>query len=343
MRTLFLAASLLLPAPVLAATSVDVVMSGLDNPRGLAFAANGDLYVAEAGRGGTHPCLEVRGVAFCYGPTGAISRLRHGRQQRVATGLPSLSDPAGAEVGGPNDISFQGGVGYVTVGLAGVAPERRAELGLAGRALGHLLQVTPAGQWHVIADISAHEAAENPAGGAIETNPFAVLAEPGARLVTDAAGNSLLRVAASGRIRTVATFDSRPAAPTDAVPTGFVRGPDGALYVGQLTGAPFIEGTASVFRVVEGAAPTVWATGFKTIIDIGFGDDGSLYVLQHATGPMFFAGPGQLIRVAPDGSRSLVLGGLDRPTGLAVGPDGALYVSNRGVTAMAGEVLRIVP
>ena len=49
---LILAASLFLPTPAFAA-SVDVVMSGLDNPRGLKFDADGLLYVAEGGQGGT--------------------------------------------------------------------------------------------------------------------------------------------------------------------------------------------------------------------------------------------------------------------------------------------------
>jgi hypothetical protein len=334
--------SLLLPVPALAA-SVEVVMSGLDNPRGLAFALDGSLYVTEAGRGGTSPCISVRGVAFCYGPTGAVSRLQRGQQERLVEGLPSIADAAGTEIGGPNDISFQGNVGYVTVGFAGVAPALRSEFGAAGGVFGHLLRVTPSGTWQVVADISAHEGLNNPAGGPVETNPFAVLAEPGARLVTDAAGNSLLRVAADGGITTLATFLSRPFASTDAVPTGFARGPDGAIYLGQLTGVPFAAGAANIFRIATGEAPTVWQSGFKTIIDLDFAADGSLYVLQHATGPVFFAGPGQVIRIAPDGSRAVVFSGLDRPTSLAVGPDGALYVTNRGVTAMSGEVLRIVP
>lgn len=343
MRTaLVLAVALLLPIPAVAA-SVEVVMSGLDNPRGLAFSADGSLYVTEAGRGGTSPCVLVRGVAFCYGPTGAVSRLQRSRQERVVDGLPSIADAAGTEIGGPNDISFHGNVGYVTVGFAGTSPEARAGFGAAGEVFGHLLRLTPGGNWQVVADVSAHEGAHNPAGGPVETNPFAVLAEAGARLVTDAAGNSLLRVAANGTITTVATFPSRPFAPTDAVPTGFARGPDGAIYLGQLTGVPFANGAANIFRIAPGQAPTVWQSGFKTIIDLDFGTDGSVYVLQHATGPVFFGGPGQIIRIAPDGTRAVVFGGLDRPTSLAVGPDGALYVANRGVTAMAGEVLRIVP
>jgi len=41
----------------------------------------------------------------------------------------------------------------------------------------------------------------------------------------------------------------------------------------------------------------------KMIVDLDFDDDGTLYVLQFATGPVFFTGPGELIRIAPDGSR----------------------------------------
>jgi hypothetical protein len=43
-------------APAATPPAVTVVMSGLDNPRGLALGRNGTLYVAEAGRGGTGPC-----------------------------------------------------------------------------------------------------------------------------------------------------------------------------------------------------------------------------------------------------------------------------------------------
>src|ERR687898_508357 len=62
-----------LSTPVAAASTVTVVMSGLDNPRGLAFGPQGALYVAEAGRGGDGPCFFLRGGTRCYGATGAVS------------------------------------------------------------------------------------------------------------------------------------------------------------------------------------------------------------------------------------------------------------------------------
>ena len=59
------------------------------------------------------------------------------------------------------------------------------------------------------------------------------------------------------------------------MPTAVVVGPDGAYYVSELTGAPFTEGAARVYRVVRGEAPTVFLAGFKTLIDLDFGPDGA--------------------------------------------------------------------
>jgi hypothetical protein len=324
--------------------AVTVVMSGLDNPRGLAFGPEGALYVAEAGRGGPGPCgVSSIGEVRCYGPTGAITRLWAGAQERIATGLPSHANPTG-QASGPTDISFQGrGGAYVTIGLGDDPAVLRPVLGPAGSLFGTLLHVAASGEWRVIADLAAYEAAVNPGGGPIDSNPFGLLARPGARIVADAGANALLEVKANGDISTIAVFPSRPVRSTDAVPTGVVVGPDGAYYVSELTGNPFTAGAARVYRVVPGEAPTVFVSGFKTLIDLDFGPDGTLYVLQHANSPTFFGGFGELIRVATDGVRSLVLGGLIRPTSLVVDSDGTIYVTNRGISVGIGEVLRIDP
>ncbi len=92
------------PPPALPCSVVDTrvtcVMTNLDNPRGLAFSRGGVLFVAEAGRGGA-PCPPTgTGGLTCYGLTGAVSRLWHGHQDRVVSGLPSLSFPQGANARG---------------------------------------------------------------------------------------------------------------------------------------------------------------------------------------------------------------------------------------------------
>jgi sugar lactone lactonase YvrE len=229
----------------------------------------------------------------------------------------------------------------VTVGL-GTNPARRSELGEAGAGFAQVVRLGANGDWRDVSDIGAYEVAVNPGGGPIDSNPFGVLAEAGSRVVVDAGGNSLLRIAANGDLTTLASFPSRDdGRNTDAVPNSVAVGPDGAYYVGELTGVPFAVGAARVYRVVPGQAPQVVQTGFTAIIDVTFGPDGSLYVLQHATGP-FLSGNGALIRVAPDGTRTTVASeGLINPTSVVVDDDGTIYVSNRGTFAGTGEVVRV--
>jgi glucose/arabinose dehydrogenase len=121
-----------------------------------------------------------------------------------------------------------------------------------------------------------------------------------------------------------------------------VKGPDGAYYISELTGVPFADGAARIYRLVPGEEPTIFLTGFKTVIDLDFGPDGSLYVLEHAGGPVFFGLPGRVIRVAPDGTRTPVVVGLTRPTSVVVDQDETIYVSNRGTSVGTGEVWRIL-
>jgi hypothetical protein len=333
-------------------SAITSVMHGLDSPRGLAFGPEGGLYVAEAGTtqlgGACGPYLEGAQLATkCWSGSGSISRLWRGRQERIATGLPSTFVVESGLASGPQDISITGrGHALVAVGWGG-PPQLRGVLGGDATQAGTIVQLEPSGVWRVVADIAAFEADNNPAGGPVDSNPYGVLAEPGRAFVVDAGGNSLLEVAANGRVSLVATFPRIAAPPpfnsTDAVPTRVRRGPDGALYVSTLSGAPFAIGSAAIYVVRPGQPPVVYAGGFKTITDFAFASDGGLYVLQYATGPMFFSGPGALIRVAPDGTRNTITTALSQPTGLAIGSDGSVYVSNRGGSSGIGEVLRITP
>lgn len=338
-----ISAAALAAAPA-AQSSITVVMTGLDNPRGLAIGPEGALYVAEAGRGGTGPCVFLAGVAQirCYGPSGAVSRLWRGEQTRVLTGLPSHASATG-EANGPVDVSFQGlGGAHVTIGLGGT-PEEREEFGPAGALFGTLVRAPAFGRPRVVADLVQYEADNNPDGGIVDSNVYGLLAGPGARIVTDAGGNSIISIGANGNMSTLATLPSRSTGrSTDAVPTAIVKGPDGAYYISELTGVPFAAGAARIYRLVPGEEPTIFLTGFKTAIDLDFGPDGSLYVLEHASSPVFFGGPGRVIRVTPDGNRTDVVTGLTRPTSVVVDRDGTIYVSNRGISVGIGEVWRVV-
>jgi hypothetical protein len=346
------------------ASTMTIVMRNLNNPRGLNFAANGALYIAEAGRGGTQQCfVGPEGQEFA-GFSGSISRLWRGTQERMVSGLPSHATAGGFGALGPHDVLPHGnGRIDLTIGL-GTDPAQRAACLPAAQYFGWLARATPNDAWRPIIDISAFEARANPDNGAIDSNPYGLLSEivdgpAGTTIATDAGGNSLVAVAANSSITALATFPSRSSGrSTDSVPTTVARGPDGALYVGELTGFPFVPGTANVYRTANGAATPV-LTGFSFIIDMTFGPDGSLYVLEFASGSGL-SGPGNLWRVNPvtsTGTRTLVATGFVTPTSVTIGPDGAFYISNCGVfpagnrttdpppcqAGGGGHVLRVTP
>ena len=342
---------------------------GLSNPRGISFGPSGKLYVAEAGRGGGGACVpSPEGGQSCLGKTGAIARVnvRSGVVRRILKALPSLAAQAGAAPGadaiGPQDVSFRHRRAYFTIGL-GADPARRAALGKGGRRLAGLYRIGRRGGARRVVDLGAYEQARNPdAGnpeeGGVDTNPYSVDATGRKRiLVTDAGGNDLLSVSRSGRVRTVAVFPGgmTPAPPFlglppgtqmpyQAVPTGVVRAPGGAAYVGQLTGFPFPVGAANVYHVEGGSEPQVHAGGFTNIVDVARGPNGVLYVLQISSSGLLNEPPptGKLVRIAADGSRvELAAGLLEHPTGLAVARNGDVYVVNHGSSPDDGQIVRI--
>jgi hypothetical protein len=341
------------PTALDAQSAMLVVASGLDNPRGLAFDADGALYVAEAGRGGTStacaPAPEPPFTNRCYGPTGAITRvLAVGDQRRIVVGLPSIAGPTGGQAQGPADISFGMGATWVTIGFAG-NPATRAPLEAVGALMGRLVRVNSNGTFDTLVDISAHEAANNPDGTAVDSNPFGLEVLTDRAIVADAGANAVLQIAGTGAISTLAVMPSRVLAgtsPTQSVPTSIEVAPNGDIYVGELTGVPFPVGGARVFRIpAGGGTPEVVAAGFTNIMDIALGPDGRGYVLEHDADGIFGPGvDGRLIRINGDGTQTvLASAGLTKPGGMAIGADGAIFVSTNSASAGTGAVVRIQP
>jgi hypothetical protein len=346
--------------PAIGGTTITTVAADLHNPRGLNFAPDGSLYVAEAGGEGTATTMcGVMGdmSTKCYAETGSITRIDLAKEEvtRVLTELPSLIAPNGTAAGatGVHDVSFQGlGNTYVTMGFGGNPELRSTYFGDAGDSFARLGRFNPSGKFRLYENLGDYEITANPHPVAIDSNPYGILALPGKVVYADAGGNFLAQVTAKGVISTLAVFPNRvitrpngTMVSVQAVPTSVAVGPDGDYYVGQLTGGPFTVGVAIVWRVpADGGTPVEAYTGFTNIIDIAFGPDGSLYVLEIARDAIPNFNPGRLVRVEPDGTRTEIAAGLlTAPGGIAIGSDGALYVTNRSTSATLGAVLRIEP
>jgi hypothetical protein len=335
-------------AAATAQPDMKVIAEGLNNPRGIDIGPHGAVFVAEAGKGGSGPCVPGPEGDTCFGLTGAVTKVWRGQQRRVLRRLPSLASEDGSAAFGTHDVSLRKpGRLFATVGLAGNLEKRRTFLP-EGRALGHIVRKVDHRPWHIGAFLTRYETIANPDGGEVDSDPYSIIALKGRRIATDAGGNDLLRINHHG-ISTIATFPDRMVdfngeqVPMQAVPTGVVKGPDGALYVGQLTGFPFPVGKARVYRVVPGHKPQIYARGFTNIIDVAFGPHGRLYVLEITKNGLLSGDPtGALIRVNRDGSHTTVASeGLIAPGGLAIGPHGRTLVSNCGVCPGTGQVVRI--
>ena len=357
---------LAVPSAKAADPSMKVVARGLDNPRGLSLASNGALFVAEAGAGGDECFGEGPEGRSCYGESGAVTRIKDGRQVRVVKGLPSFAGEGGFAAAGPHDVSLSG-VGETRRLFVTVGEGPREETG--DERFSRLLRVKDSGATASVADLLAHEQENNPDGGMdpfsnepeLNSNPYSAEAlKGGGHAVADAAGNSLLGVSPEGNVRTRAVFPTRPVEDPDqyglppgfryqSVPNAVAKGSDGSYYVGELTGFPFPVGEARVYRLKPGSdKPRVYAEGFTNIIDVAVGPDGSLYVLELVKKGLLQAeGPdgdftGRLVRVRPNGEqRTVASEGLVAPSGVAVAPDGTVYVSNFGIFPDGGQVVRI--
>lgn len=362
-----LAALVAVPAARAADPDVEVVATDLASPRHLAFGDRGDLFVAEAGRGGTGPCFVAGEGPACMGDSGAVTKVnRRGRQSRIATGLASLANtPLNDNAIGPHGITVLGDDEvYVTNG-GPTAPADESGTPISRDALaaqnpaadlfGRLLRIRRHGPPQRIADIWAFERDVNPdatvGNPAIDSNAVDVLLDRWRFVVADAGGNAIDVVRPWGSVSNLAVFPNRLVEfgagqiPMQAVPTSVELGPDHQYYVGQLTGFPFPVGGANVYRVDPRSGEVgVFANGFTNIMDLAFGRDGTLYVLEiDHDGLLGGDDEGALYAVSRDGTKrqiELPAGTLPMPGGLAVGHH-ALYVTTNSGSPDNGQVVRI--
>lgn len=243
---------------------------------------------------------------------------------------------------------------------------------------GQLYRSDPYPGWTHVADIPAYQATdpdpadleENPT----ESNAYGLAALPnGDVLVADAAGNDVLQVSKTGRIKTVARFGTElvstdhipdfpgpPALPTESVPTSIAVTKQG-IFVGELKGFPFRPGSSNVYKIALGVtgatcSPTtpnkacrVVHDDLTAIQDLSVDPKtGKTYVYELAAGGTlaFEAGfesgtfpPAVLLEVAKNGKRRELAAGLLSQPGGVVAENGTVYVTD-GIFG-AGRLVKV--
>ncbi len=328
--------------------SVSTFASGLNNPRGLAFGPDGNLYVAEGGIGGTNStdgqCDQVIPPVGPY--TGSddgarIVRVNHkGELVSVADDLPSSQTAVtqGSLVSGVGDVAFIGNTLYGVLSGAGCSHG-------VGSTPNGIVKVHHDKTWEVIADLSAFQKAnpvKNPEEDDFEPDGtwYSMISLNGNLFALEPNHGELVKVDTKGNISRVVDISATQG---HIVPTAMVFH-NGNFFVGNLSTFP-ITGNSSVYKITPSGNISVVATGFNAILGIEFDKAGGMYVLENTTGNDFpTPGTGDVIRIDHSGARRAIVTGLNLPTAMAFGPDNKLYISNWGFGPPAiggGEILKV--
>lgn len=345
-------------------SNVEVFASGLAGPRGLKFGPDGNLYVAEAGFGGTNSttttqCAQVAGPVGPYknGNTARISKIdRNGKRTTVASGFPSaVSGDATSDTMGVGDIAFLNGQLYAVTAGGGCSHGNAVLPNFIARV------DTRSGSWTIVANLSQflekHPAMYPDAADFEPDGVFYSLIAYHDRLYTvEPNHGQVFTIAPSGQISEAVDISEAEA---HIVPTSIAE-QGGNFYVGNLGLFPITPNASKILTLSTvsdgGFFPRLdfcqdldklrvagSRAGFATIVAVDFGPDGLLYALELSPAAGYpTPGVGKVVRLNRAGDIEDVATGLSVPAGMTFGPDGDLYVSNLGAApAGAGQIVRI--
>ena len=321
-----------------------VFATGLRFPRGFTFGADGSLYVAEAGNGGTRTTSpsQCEQVAPPIGPYSAgrsarISKIdRQGRRTTFATGFPSAQDALGSVIG-VADVAFLDGRLYALLAGGGCSH------GMAAIPAG-IARVSASGDWNMVANLSAVVRGNPVAHPAADFEPdgawYSMLGLDGKLFVVEANQGQVLRV--NPDTRRVNRIIDISASEGHAVPTALGER-NGVLHLSNLGLFPITPRTQKVWRLTRGGDLSLAARGLTAVLGIDFDSRGRLYVLETSREEGFpTPGAGRVVRLNGDGTRQTIVSGLFLPTAMRFGPDRRLYISNKGYgPPQPGEILRV--
>jgi hypothetical protein len=354
----------LTPSYAQLSSNASVYASGLAGPRGLKFGPDGELYVAEAGFGGTNSttssqCAQVLAPIGPYknGNTSRISKIdKSGNRTTVASGFPSsVSADATSDTQGVADIAFLDGQLYAVTAGGGCSHGNISIPNILARV------DIKSGSWTIMANLSKF-VQDHPAMyvNTADFEPdgvfYSLIAFQDRLYTVEPNHGQVFTITSSGEVNEAIDISEAEA---HIVPTSIAaRG--GNFYVGNLGLFPITPDSSKILTLSSssngGLIPFLdfcsdlrklrvagSRAGFTTVVAVDFGPDGLLYALELSPAVGFpTPGIGKVVRLSRTGDIEDVATGLSVPTGMTFGPDRYLYVSNFGAApAGAGQIVRI--
>ncbi len=314
--------------PDLPLAKITTVATGLEAPMGLETDWQGNIWVAETGTANND------GKVVLVVPGGSEAGKETTMTYDAIINLASILNALSGEVEGPANLLFDNGTLYILAGdylyTADVSSFKPGDAPIDANTLPY----EDIGTWVRSQNIVTPN----------DSHPYNLIKGPDGKLyIVDAGANAIIKRETAGDYSVFAKFPDMPN-PTpvgspfiQSVPTGIIFDA-GNFLVSTLTGFPFLEDQAVIYRVSMAGVVSVYKEGLTTLTGIAPGNFLGHAVLHFgsfgATG--FEPYTGSLLLI--NGLKTQVIaGGLNMPAGIKQTKRRSWYVTSLG----DGTVLEI--